>query len=369
MDTEFLWEKTYRPTLCLIQVAGGGRAAAIDALAPGIDLEPVYRLMRDGDVLKVFHSASQDLDIFYGLMGSVPGPVFDTQIAGAVCGYGEQPSYARLVDEILGIDLDKAAQRTDWSLRPLTEKQVDYAVGDVLHLGAVYEFLDGRLTDTGRREWVSEDMSRLSEESVYRVEPRDAWRRVRLRRPKRRALAVLREVAEWRERSAMRRNLPRAWVMSDGALAEIAHNAPDTAVKLERVRGLHKGFAHRPDGREVLRAVRRVLRQSADEWPSIDRPAGGEGVDKSATALLRALLKLRCEQHGVAEKMVSNQGELARLASGDSAGVRALHGWRRKVFGEDALALIEGRIALTQRDGVMRVVDIPAAGSGGTRKF
>ena len=356
VDTEFLWEKTYRPTLCLIQIAGGREAAAIDVLAPGVDLSPIYGLLVDPGILKVFHSASQDLEILYGVSGYVPRPVFDTQIAATVCGYGEQPSYAHLVQEILGVKLDKSAQHTDWSLRPLDKSQIEYAIKDVLHLGPVYEALDRRLSESGRRDWVVEDMARLEDEGAYRNDPRSAWRKVRMRRPTRRALAILREMAEWREKTAMRRNLPRPWVMKDGALSEIALNAPESPERLARVRDLPRGFSHRRDARDVLDAVKRALALPPDEWPELKKTTGGLGGSDTEVALLHALLKLRCEEHGVAQRMVASRNDLARLASGDLDDVKSVRGWRRAVFGEDALALMEGKIALTRVRGEVRAV-------------
>jgi ribonuclease D len=347
VDTEFIRERTYWPKLCLVQISDGEESAAIDALAPGIDLSSLFDLMRNQSVLKVFHSAGQDINVFHTVMSAVPAPVFDTQLAAMVCGFGDQPAYATLVMELTGERIDKASQMTDWSRRPLTERQISYAISDVTHLVTIYKALYGRLEETGRREWVSEEIARLADASAYETDPMEQWRKVRIRRPSRKALVVLREVAAWRERVAQRRDMPRGWVLKDESMAEIAANQPETIEQLERVRGVSARFAEGKDGQALLGAVRRALSLPGEEWPEL--PSGAPLLNGNSTivALLQALLKISSDTHGVAPALIANRRDLEMLAENDDAEVPALKGWRRSLFGADALRLKHGKLALT----------------------
>lgn len=347
VDTEFLREKTYYAVLCLVQLGHGDRFAAIDALAPGIDLAPLLALMNDPAIVKVFHSAAQDVEIFLRLSGSVPGPLFDTQIAATVCAFGEQPGYATLVKGMLDVELDKASQATDWSVRPLTARQLDYALGDVIHLCPIYETLQQRLVETGRDAWVKEEMDALLDEGHYCTDPLESWRRIKLRRPSRESLVVLRELAAWRERTAMERDLPRNWVVRDDALGEIAQHLPRDRQQLSRTRGLREPVAHGKDGQAMLDAIQRALALPIDQRPSLPQRREPLSGHETMVALLQALLALRCEAEGVAMKLVATRAELDVLATAEDPDVRAVHGWRRTIFGEDALALRHGRLALT----------------------
>ena len=349
VDTEFLRRSTYRAKLCLVQLASGNDAAAIDVLAPGIDLAPLYELMLNRRVTKVFHSASQDLELFHLTIGEVPQPVFDTQIAAMVCGYGEQPSYAHMVEEVEGVVLAKSAQRSDWSRRPLTASQIDYAVQDVAYLGPIYRVLSKRLKKSGREEWVASEMALLTDKDTYKSEPRDAWLRISFRRPSRQALAVLREVATWREMSADRLDLPRTWIMKDSVLTEIALKAPRTKAELGRVRGVPEKFVNRRGGRELLRAVNHALDSDPAEWPEVPEGSSRPRARAKDVTRLQALLKECCQEHEVAPGFVANRDELTRMAVGDYSGIRALGGWRKVVFGDAALSLIHGD---TGADGV-----------------
>ena len=347
VDTEFLRERTYYAQLCLVQVAYGDHAAAIDTLAPGLELGPLRDLLCDTDAVKVFHAATQDLEIFLNVTGEVPGPVFDTQIAASVCGHGEQPGYASLVEQILGISVDKASQNTDWTLRPLSDRQLGYALGDVTHLCKVYESLLDELERTGRADWVHEEMAALLEPSKYQMDPQQAWRRIKIRRPKRQSLAVLREVCAWRETEAMRINVPRSWVVRDEALSEIAQNIPQSMDDLARVRALKPQQARGAHGEALLDAVDRALESPEDSWPEIPPRRPPISGHESMVALLQALLRLRCEKHGVAMSVVAKRRDLDRIATEDNPDVPTLKGWRRKIFGDDAMALRAGKLALT----------------------
>jgi len=356
VDTEFLREKTYFARLCLVQVAYGDHAAAIDPLVEDIDMSPLRDLLLDRSIVKVFHAATQDLEIFLDKMKEVPGPIFDTQIAASVCGLGEQPGYAKLVSRLLGIEVDKASQATDWSLRPLTRRQLDYALSDVTHLCHIYEKLVKKLDETGRADWISGEMLALQKPSRYRPDTREAWRRVRIRRPKARTLAVLRELAAWREQAAMQRNIPRKWIVRDEVLVEIAQNLPKNANQLARVRSLKPQVARGADGAALLAAM-----QTGLECPEADHPTPPAAKRRLSgheplVALLQALLQLRCDVHGVAPAVVASRSELDRIATEKDPDVPALQGWRRQVFGADALALCAGQLALTARAG--KVVDV-----------
>lgn len=351
VDTEFLRERTYFARLCLIQVAHGEHAAAIDPLAPGLDLTPLHGLLRDASVLKVFHAASQDLEIFLQTMGEVPAPLFDTQIAASVCGLGDTPGYASLVSSILGVELDKASQATDWSLRPLSARQLEYALGDVTHLGTLYERLTAQLAQRGRADWIAEEMTALSDARRYRVEPENAWRRIKIRGPDRRALGLLRALAAWRETTAKARDLPRPWVAHDDALVEIAQHAPRDVEALARVRMLKAPIARGADGKAILDIVRRTLAQSPDEWPEPPPRRGPVETSEPLIALLSALLRTRCDEAGVAPRMIASREDLELLASQATPDVPALTGWRRELFGEDALLLRAGRVTLTGAPG------------------
>jgi ribonuclease D len=357
VDTEFLRDKTYWPQLCLVQVAGPEEAAAIDALAPEIDLAPLFALMADRRVLKVFHAARQDIEIFFNLAGAVPEPVFDTQVAAMVCGFGDSASYETLASKLAQARIDKSSRFTDWAHRPLTERQLDYAMADVTHLRVVYEKLRRKLDRSGREFWLEEEMATLTDPATYRTDPDEAWRRLKPRGGNRRMLGVLKEMARWREQAAQQRDIPRSRILRDEALLEIAAHAPATIDDLARIRGLGRPVAEGKLGTEMLAAVARGLALPDGEVPRlpprIELPVGLGPL----TDLLRVLLKLRCEENDVALKLVASASDLELIAADDAAEVPALHGWRFEVFGKDALALKHGRIALTARGKAIAVVE------------
>ncbi len=359
VDTEFMRERTYWPILCLVQVAGPEEAAAIDALAPGIDLTPLLNLMADQSTLKVFHAARQDIEICFNLSGAVPTPLFDTQVAAMVCGFGDAASYETLVGKLAQASLDKSSRFTDWSRRPLTDRQIRYALADVVHLRTVYEKLQQRLASNGRASWFAEEMAELSNSAIYRSDPSEAWRRFRLRgRVDPRFFSVLREVAGWRETAARQRNLPRGRIMRDEAVVELASHIPKTIEALARTRSLGKGVAEGKLGNEIIEAIRRGLADTAaldpPASPKIDVPPGAGPL----VELLRVLLKQRCEEHQVAQKLLASADDLDAIAADDEAPVRALSGWRREIFGKDALALKHGRLALTVRRNRISLIEL-----------
>jgi ribonuclease D len=358
VDTEFMREKTYWPQLCLVQVAGPGEAVAIDPLAAGLDLQPLYELMANPSVLKVFHAARQDIEIFFHLAGRVPAPLFDTQVAAMVCGFGDSVSYETLVSKLAGVRVDKSSRFTDWSLRPLTERQLAYALSDVIHLRPVYDKLRRRLTKTGRANWLDQELGVLTDVATYTVDPESSWLRFKMRSAKPRFRAILREIAAWREREAQARDLPRGRVLRDEAALEIAAHAPASIDDLARVRGLGRSFAEGRMGVDLLAAVARGVALPDHQCPQEDGAGEPPSGAASVVELLRVLLKMKCEDHHVASKLVASAGDLDAIAADDHAEVPALGGWRRELFGQDALALKHGRLALSISGSRIKVVPL-----------
>ncbi|HTG24729.1 MAG TPA: ribonuclease D [Reyranella sp.] len=357
VDTEFMRERTYWPKLCLAQVAGPDDAAAIDALAEGIDLAPLDELMANAKVLKVFHAARQDLEIFYLRMNQVPQPLFDTQIAAMVCGHGEAASYESLATKLAKAKIDKSSRFTDWSRRPLSERQISYALSDVTHLRVVYEKLRRQLEKSGRLPWITEEMAVLNDPATYRADPEQAWRRLKPRGASPRLLGTLKEVAAWRERTAQRIDIPRQRLLRDEQLLEIASHAPKTTEDLAMTRGLGRGFAEGWQGREIMEAIERARNVPEAELPTRDKAPEQLRAPSAVVDLLRTLLRLKAEQAGVAGRLVASADELDRLAAG-KRDIAALKGWRREVFGSDAVDLIEGRLALSLAGDQAKLIPI-----------
>jgi ribonuclease D len=347
VDTEFMRDRTYYPQLCLVQVAGPDDAAVIDALAPGLDLAPLLALMDEPGILKVFHAARQDLEIFYNLAGRVPAPLFDTQVAAMVCGFGDQVSYETLAAQLARARIDKSVRFTDWAQRPLSERQVTYALSDVTHLRPAYEALARKLAANGRAGWLQEEMATLLDPATYKVDPEEVWRRMRPRGAKPKFLAVMKEVCAWREREAQRRDTPRNRVVRDETILDLCAHAPTTLDDLARMRGLSKNFADGRHGQDLLDAVKRGLSLAPAEIPTLpDQPDLPPGLGP-VVELLKVLLKMKCEEQGVAQKLVANTADLERIAADDAADVPAMNGWRREVFGNAAIDLKTGKLAFT----------------------
>lgn len=351
VDTEFMRETTFWPKLCLIQLAAPGLEAVVDPLAPGISLDPFYRLMADDKIVKVFHAARQDVEIVYIQAGLVPKPLFDTQVAAMVCGFGESISYVNLVKQTTGADIDKSSRFTDWARRPLSDKQLDYALGDVTHLCQVYTRLKADIDKSGRTGWLDEELATLTDPGTYRVEPEESWRRLKLKVRGRKGLAVLIELAAWRERLAQSQDVPRNRILRDEALYDIANQAPTDAAQLSRLRTLSDGFARSARAKEIIDAVNLGL---ARDMKTLPEPEVGAPVPPEKSALvdmLRVLLKACASRNGVAPRLIAGTDDLERIAIEREPDVAALHGWRRDLFGADALRLKAGEIALTVRRG------------------
>lgn len=347
IDTEFVRETTFWPNLCLVQMASVEEAVLIDPLADGIDLTPLFELLDNPNVIKVFHAARQDVEIFHHLSGAVPCSIFDTQVAAMVCGFGDAIAYDQLVKRISGAHIDKSSRFTDWARRPLDEKQRAYALADVTHLRDVYAHLKTMLEEQGRGHWVAEEMAVLTAPETYDVKPEDAWRRLKMRVRKPIELAVMQELAAWRERQARTRNVPRSRVLKDDAIYEIAQQRPVDEKGLARLRTIHKGMERSTTGKAIVEVVAAVSKLDRDDLPAIPRaPSSPEGTG-AATELLKVLLKLTAEQHNVAQRIIATSDHLEQIAIARAdADVPAMHGWRRELFGDKALRLLAGELTL-----------------------
>ncbi|MBA4171445.1 MAG: ribonuclease D [Hyphomicrobium sp.] len=358
VDTEFMREQTFWPQLCLVQLAGPTAEAIVDPMAKGIDLAPFWALMGDTRAVKVFHAARQDIEIVYTEAGIMPAPVFDTQVAAMVCGFGESVSYVNLVKKVTGEDLDKSSRFTDWSRRPLSEKQLVYALGDVTHLCKIYEFLKAELEKSGRAAWLDEDMAELTDPNTYETHPDDAWQRLKLRAKNRKSLAVLMELAAWRERLAQAQNVPRGRILRDEALYDLSNQMPSSTEQLGELRTLSEGFARSARARDIVEAVKRGLERDPKTVPPINHGNQMTAEANATVELLKVLLKSAAARHRVAPRMIADTSELERLASETEPDVPAMRGWRRQLFGEDAQRLKRGELALTLSGG--EVMAIPA---------
>jgi ribonuclease D len=358
VDTEFLRETTYYPLLCVVQMASAEEAVVIDALAEGLDLKPFFELMGNESVLKVFHAARQDIEIIWHQAGIIPHPVFDTQVAAMVLGYGDSIAYDQLVEKVTGHRPDKTHRFTDWSRRPLTKEQMHYAVSDVTHLRDVFAALDADLKKRRRSEWVSIEMEVLTSPKTYDFHPERAWERLKTRVRKPKDLAVLMEVAAWREQEAQSRDVPRGRVLRDEAISDIATHAPTTLEKLAHLRSVPKGFEKSKWGADIVAAVQRGLARDFSTLPKLEKPRNNSN-GAAIVELLKVLLRMTAERHAVASKVIATVDDLEEIAVNDEADVPALRGWRRELFGDAALKLKRGELALAIEKG--RVVGVNRA--------
>jgi ribonuclease D len=358
IDTEFMRDRTYYPKLCLVQVGAAAEAVAIDPLAPGIELGPLSALLADPSVLKVMHAARQDLEIFWRQDGRLPAPLFDTQIAAMVCGYGEEVGYETLATRIARARIDKSSRFADWAARPLREAQLRYALDDVIHLRAIYEALAAELERTGRRGWLDDEHAQLLDPRLYETRPEDAWKRLKMRSREPRFVATVQRLAAWREREAQMRDVPRARVLRDEILLELAAARPRD---LDALRALPRLSLDRASAQAVVETIREAMALPQDALPRLDPPRSLPAHVGPLVDVLRMLLKLRCEAERVAPKMIAGTADLEAIAQDDDADVPALRGWRREVFGEAALAMKHGRLAVTVRDRKVVLVEAGAA--------
>lgn len=361
VDTEFLRETTFWPKLCLIQMASSTEEVIVDPLADGIDLQPFYDLMADTSVVKVFHAARQDIEIVHHQAGVIPKPLFDTQVAAMVCGFGDSVGYENLIRQITGHQIDKTSRFTDWSRRPLTDKQLAYALADVTHLRDAYANLKQQLDGSGRAHWLAEEMAVLESPATYTTDPRDAWKRIKFKTRSKRALAVLIEISAWREREAQARDVPRNRIVKDEALQEIALQMPKQTADLDRLRAVPRGFGRSGQARDLIDAVHRGLRTDTSDLPNPRK--GSEPLPQGLgpiIEMLKVALKIACDKNRVAQKLIATVSDLEKIAADDNADVPALKGWRREIFGEDALRLKHGEYCLAIEDGEAVVLPKPA---------
>jgi ribonuclease D len=358
LDTEFMRDQTYWPKLCLMQVAATGIEAIVDPLAEGIDLKPFYELLKAKSIVKVLHASRQDIEIFYQQGHVIPDPLFDTQIAAMVCGFGEAASYETLARKLAHAEIDKSARFTDWSRRPLTKRQLEYALADVTHLRVVYEALAKQLEKSGRAGWVEEEIAALKDPSLYKLDPKQAWRRLKPRTTNKRFLAILAAIAEWREVEAQTRDQPRNRILKDEALLEIAAHPPETAAALDHIRAVPKGFGASKMGKALLDALADGRTAPPPDGIEPERPRRKREPSQATVDLIKTLLRLRAEAAGVAPRLIADTDDIEKLAMHEDDGVAALHGWRAEVFGNDARALRDGKLALALENGEAVLVDL-----------
>lgn len=356
VDTEFLREKTYYPKLCLIQIASQKTAFAVDPLAEGMDLSPLFEIFADEKIIKVFHSARQDIEIIINLSGKIPVPLFDTQVAAMVCGFGASASYATLVLELLGKNLDKSSRFTDWSRRPLSDKQIDYALSDVTYLRDVYVKLNDRLEKTKRESWLNEEMRELTSLETYKIDPDTVWERLKPRGGGRRFLAVVREIAKWRELQAMTLDKPRGFIIKDPVLLEIAAVAPTTQDELQSIRGV--GSMKESVAKGLLDAVNTAKNLSNSDLPVNKESKKPSKASDALINMLKLLLKVKCSEFNVAEKLVATTDDLNKIALGEEDETNIFQGWRNEVFGQYALSLKKGEIALSVKNDKINIYKI-----------
>jgi ribonuclease D len=357
VDTEFMRETTYYPKLCLIQVAGPDEAAVVDPLAEGLDLKPLLDLLADPTLLKVFHAGRQDVEIFNNL-GVMPEPIFDSQIAAMAAGFGEQIAYDALMRQLLRVEIDKSSRFTDWARRPLSAAQITYALGDVVHLAAAFPKLRERLEKNNRLAWVSEEMADLTDPANYDTDPENAWKRLKPKRYTARYLSTFKAVAAWRERTAQTRDQPRGRILKDDAIDEIATQTPTTPDAFERLRSVPKGFGGSKFGPELASVVRQAVLDAETYAPVVERPERTQPAPGAVVELLKVLLKARAEDAQVAPKLIATVSDLEKIAVSDKADTPALQGWRRQLFGEDALKLKRGELALVLEGARVTVVEL-----------
>ena len=358
IDTEFMRERTYYPQLCLIQIAGKDEAVTVDALANEINLDPILDLMANKKITKVFHACRQDMEIFFNLNRRIPFPVFDTQIGAMVCGYGESVSYEKLVRQITGVQIDKSSRFTDWSHRPLSKQQLNYALSDVTHLRTVYESLLNQLEKNGRINWLNEEFQNILSPKTYDIPLNQIWKRLKIKNGRPKFLILVRELCAYREKEAQNRNIPRNRVIRDDVLLDIAARSPRSSVDLAKVRSLSPKFAEGRLGKSILRVVAEASNIPESDAPQLENPNKPKPQKPALIELLKVLLKHKSEDNNVAQKLIASTADLEAIAENDNANVLALNGWRKDVFGDDALLLKSGKIALSATGDRIKVIRI-----------
>ena len=355
VDTEFIRDSTYYPSLCLIQIAGKNFAAAIDPLAK-LDMSPIWKLLLNKNILKVFHAGKQDIEIFFGLMGEIPTPIYDTQIAAMFCGLGDQVSYESLVNNFLGLSVNKEHQFTNWLQRPLSKNQINYAISDVTHLINIFPLIRKAIKDNNREEWVTKELEHLSKKGLYKVKADEVWKKIKLKNSNPQMLNLLKYLAYWRENECKKRNIPRNRLIRDDVLINISFSKPKTISELKKIRAIPKNLSN-DDFSQILEVIDKAEKVKREEWPLISTSTSPQ-ISKSSLELLKILLKYCSEENGLAEKVIANTDDLKSILEGQKKNMKVFTGWRNKIFGEMALSLLNGKLAFKIEKGKIKKIDI-----------
>ena len=355
VDTEFIRDSTYYPSLCLIQIAGMNFAAAIDPLAK-LDMSPIWELLLNKNILKVFHAGRQDIEIFFGLMGEIPTPIYDTQIAAMFCGLGDQVGYESLVNNFLGLSINKEHQFTNWLQRPLSQNQINYAISDVTHLINIFPLIRQAIKDNNREEWVTKELEHLSKKELYQVKADEVWKKIKLKNSNPQMLNLLKYLASWRENECKKRNIPRNRLIRDDVLINISFSKPKTISELKKIRAIPKNLSN-DDFFQILEVVDKAQKVKREEWPLISTSTSPQ-ISKSSLELLKILLKYCSEENGLAEKVIANTDDLKSILEGQKKNMKVFTGWRNKIFGEIALSLLNGKLAFKMEKGKIKKIDI-----------
>jgi len=356
IDTEFIRENTYYPSLCLIQIAGSDFASAIDPLS-GIDLSIIWKLLENKNILKVFHAARQDIEIFLNLTGKIPYPIYDTQIAAMFCGLGDQIGYEGLVNKFLGLSVNKELQFTNWLQRPLSKNQIEYAISDVTHLIKIYPIITKLINDSNRTEWVEKEMQSISDQSLYKIDPLDIWKRIKLKNSKPKTLNLLKHLAAWRENECKKQNIPRNKLIRDDVLVNVSYQSPQTIIELKKIRAFPKQLSHK-NCNDIIETIQNANRIIQEDWPNVIKTYKKSNISSNSLELLKLLLKFSSEESGLAEKLIANNDDLRDLIEAKNNDLRVFKGWRNDIFGKEAISLLNGTLGFRLENGQVKKIQI-----------
>ena len=356
IDTEFIRENTYYPSLCLIQIAGSDFASAIDPLS-GVDLSIIWKLLENKNILKVFHAARQDIEIFLNLTGKIPYPIYDTQIAAMFCGLGDQIGYEGLVNKFLGLSVNKELQFTNWLQRPLSKNQIEYAISDVTHLIKIYPIITKLINDSNRTEWVEKEMQSISDQSLYKIDPLDIWKRIKLKNSKPKTLNLLKHLAAWRENECKKQNIPRNKLIRDDVLVNVSYQSPQTIIELKKIRAFPKQLSHK-NCNDIIETIQNANRIIQEDWPNVIKTYKKSNISSNSLELLKLLLKFSSEESGLAEKLIANNDDLRDLIEAKNNDLRVFKGWRNDIFGKEAILLLNGKLGFRLENGQVKKIQI-----------
>ena len=356
IDTEFIRENTYYPSLCLIQIAGSDFASAIDPLS-GVDLSIIWKLLENKNILKVFHAARQDIEIFLNLTGKIPYPIYDTQIAAMFCGLGDQIGYEGLVNKFLGLSVNKELQFTNWLQRPLSKNQIEYAISDVTHLIKIYPIITKLINDSNRTEWVEKEMQSISDQSLYKIDPLDIWKRIKLKNSKPKTLNLLKHLAAWRENECKKQNIPRNKLIRDDVLVNVSYQSPQTIIELKKIRAFPKQLSHK-NCNDIIETIQNANRIIQEDWPNVIKTYKKSNISSNSLELLKLLLKFSSEESGLAEKLIANNDDLRDLIEAKNNDLRVFKGWRNDIFGKEAILLLNGTLGFRLENGQVKKIQI-----------